>query len=368
MGSIFHFLIPVWVFLIVSGCAPSLKVCRNYIDFFSSTCADVSCSRYHRCKLPKKLEHLWTKSVGYLDPSEPVIFGDIVIVSVPTKRILGFSIRNGSFIGEIWTDASMRFPPTVMDSLLFYAGSSTWNTVGVYNLKRGKKLWSRDATIAFVPPMPVDTFLIFLTAKGKVYCMSAFTGKTIWQIELPAQTNVQPIEKWNSLWIASGKQLFKVSVSDGQIIKKIPFQEIICAIAGLNSGMIVQSEYSIFKMDYGEDVPTWSKSYSDRISGICVRNDSILVCTTSDAKLIFKGKTLWSKKFGIGSLLSPVACDDGFVISSISGKIATVDFEGNIVGQYDIGQPIRYPPAVADGIIVIPAQNGDLVAIGEIKN
>ncbi|MBI1901522.1 MAG: PQQ-binding-like beta-propeller repeat protein [Planctomycetia bacterium] len=83
------------------------------------------------------------------------------------------------------------------------------------------------------------------------------------------------------------------------------------------------------------------------------------------------GKTLWSTKLdgelektGGHLATAPVAAGGFVFLATVSGKVLQIDRENGAVAKtYDIGSPLRSPPAIDDGRIYVGTQDGKVVCI-----
>ena len=67
-----------------------------------------------------------------------------------------------------------------------------------------------------------------------------------------------------------------------------------------------------------------------------------------------EGKVFW---------VGPVLASDRLIVAGSHGKILTVSpYDGKILGQVDVDEPIRIPPIVAEGVLYVLTDEGNLIA------
>ena len=112
-----------------------------------------------------------------------------MIVEQTKKNIVSVAVANGALLWKIPTPAERRFynsaTPIVNGQIVIFTGQGN-GTKSVKIQKEGnnfitKALWSNEELgTAYNTPVLKDGWLFGLSDRGKLYCMNANTGKTVW--------------------------------------------------------------------------------------------------------------------------------------------------------------------------------------------
>ncbi|RKZ30579.1 hypothetical protein DRQ33_07760 [bacterium] len=333
--------------------------------------ADRQNTGYISGNLNDDLEILWEKDIKYLDPSSAIIFADMLIIGLRTKRILAFDTQTGNKVGDIWVDVPLIYPPIVYDNKLWYLGFGDWNKVGVYNLKNRKIEWSRSCGDAEVFPIITDSptqSLIVATLKGGIYALALHDAEKKWTYKTPLSIKEPGAYHDGIIYFCSGNKIFAID-GDGELVwqKKIPIAP---------AGVLVVYGEKIFahssngkilalSTEHGEII--WENSIGE--GGLPMATDGKKLIVPERTGKVFgldnsTGEKIWSSQIGDVLTSAPSIVGNKVILITYTGKLFLLNIEnGKTITTLDIDVPVRRAP-ISDGEkIFVISMSGKLFCI-----
>lgn len=188
--------------------------------------------------------------------------------------------------------------------------------------------WKVQTSQTSNPPALSSDYLFSVSDYGNVVALNRLTGARIWDLSLETNVLYRPFFKGNVLFVPAEKTLFAIS-KDGRIIGNITFNS------------------------------TISSPVSEIGSNLFITTREGMVYIFSQPQNTFSSRNI-IKTFNLGGETdsSFVVSGNKIYISTVNGKIYSVDPSGSSVMLYDLGYSVwRSRLAIVNNSIYIPAEH-----------
>ncbi|MEK7812303.1 MAG: PQQ-binding-like beta-propeller repeat protein, partial [Candidatus Desantisbacteria bacterium] len=279
-----------------------------------------------------QLELYWTYPAGSPIVTSPVILGDA----------LGFCSKDGVVhVVKIGTpdsnpqkiDTSFDSTPIMIGEFIYIAGHD--GIIRCLRWTTQEEVWTYQTggSIQWSSPMIVNGRLYIGCSDGRLYCLNAssgeFRGEFLWSYKTAGIIESSPT-------VAGGKVYF--GSMDGRVY----------CIDAVNGAL--KWEYNI-----GSAIR----------STACIKNNTLYIVADNGMVYAIRtdtGKLLWSYTASIGS--SPAIDKDTLYLGGEDRIFYALNaLTGNVRWSYYIGSPIHSSPIVANGIVYVGADNGNIYAL-----
>ena len=208
-----------------------------------------------------------------------------------------------------------------------------------------------------------------------VYGYEPATGKELWKVETENFINSTPAVTPAGLALFGGcdAQMHVVSLKERKELRKLDAEAYVPASAAALGDMVYfgSDARKVFAFDAQTGTAAWT--YRDRsfsyFSSPAISEEIVLI-GGRDKRLHCldrkTGEARWTFATRGDVDSSPVLCKDGAVVfGSMDGRLYCVESTtGNERWRYEVGSDIPSSPALAQGLIVIAAQDGSVYCIG----
>ncbi len=274
------------------------------------------------------LELYWTYDAGSPIVSSPVILGDVLGVCSKNGVVHVVDMNGGEWRNE-GIDTSFDSTPIMIGDLIYVAGHD--GIVRCFNRATQAEIWTyqTSGSIQWSSPMIVNGRLYIGCSDGRLYCLNAASGEFLWSYKTAEIIESSPT-------IATGRVYF--GSIDGRVY----------CLDAVNGSL---------KWEY-------NAASAIRSTG-CIKNNILYVVADNGMIHAIKtdtGKLLWSYTASPGS--SPAIEKDTLYLGGEDRIFYALNaLTGKIKWSYYIGSPIHSSPIVANGIIYVGADNGNIYAL-----
>ncbi len=229
-------------------------------------------------------------------------------------------------------------------------------TIDEKMLNPGKELyWSLGASIGYVPEAALYGGLVLRAGvDGKLYCISADTGATLWSTKLGERLMSSPVVIGEDIFVANetGK-LFQIDMANGSIMKETTIG------SGVFGHLATDDIYIFMITDNGEliaiDKNTMDKKWSTKVApftdstpavdnNVVYLGDQKGVVYAVNAK---NGTTIWKTDLNDEFTRCPVVTDTNIVLGCRGGTLAVLDRDtGAIIWKKEVNSRFNYEPMV----------------------
>jgi outer membrane protein assembly factor BamB len=315
---------------------------------------------------PAQVALRWTFKAGTPVKGGAAISGERVYFGDDGGIVHCVGLADGKEIWSFKTEGSIEATPLILDGIC-YVGAVKWKHETGDKILGGAN-WTKD-------PASDAKWILVGSYDFSVYCLDALTGKVIWKLETENFINGTPTVSSNGETVFGGCDaiLHVVSLKDGKEIRQIEAEAYIPGSAASDGQMVYFGNHSnqVFAFDTATGSSIWK--YRDRnfpyFSSPAI-NDDVVLIGGRDKRLHCidrtKGEARWVFATRGEVESSPVLCKDGGVIfGSGDGRLYCVNLaDGRERWAYEIGSPITGSPAVANGAIIIGAEDCNLYCFG----
>ncbi len=329
---------------------------------------------------PRSLELKWTFKAADAVRGSASIAKGLVYFGDAAGVIHGVGLSDGKEVWSFKTESAVEATPLILDGVC-YAGAADGKLYAL-DAAKGTKKWAFEtgdkilagASWCYEPGTSTKWVLVG-SYDFSFYALDAVSGKQVWKVETENFVNSTPAVTRDGLALFGGCDavLHVVSLKEKKEVRKIEAEAYIAASAAADGKMIYfgNEAKKVFAFDVTTGATAWT--YRDRTfayySSPALSADVVIIggrdkrlhCISRD-----KGEKRWtfSTKADVDS--SPVLCNDGGIIfGGMDGRLYCVELaDGKERWNYEVGAPISGSPAVADGRIVIGAEDGNVYCFG----
>ncbi|MCX7355480.1 MAG: PQQ-binding-like beta-propeller repeat protein [Alphaproteobacteria bacterium] len=276
-----------------------------------------------------------------------------VYVTTGAAEALALNAQTGDIIWRQSVTAPVRSGPTVSASRIFAV--SVDNQLHALDARDGAKLWS-NAGIAEVAallggssPAVEGSTVVAPYTSGELVALRIDNGRQSWTDTLTAVRRADAVS----------------ALAD---IRGLPVIDRGRVYAISNSGRMAAIDIRSGSRIWDISVPSVQTPW--------VAGEFVFVLTTQDEIACISrrdGRIRWvmqlpswadeKKQEGKVFWVGPVLASDRLIVAGSHGKILTVSpYDGKILGQVDVDEPIRIPPIVAEGVLYVLTDEGNLIA------
>ena len=279
--------------------------------------------------------------------------GGRVYVTTGAAEALALDAQTGDIIWRQSVTAPVRSGPTVSASRVFAV--SVDNQLHALDARDGAKLWS-NAGIAEVAallggssPAVEGSIVVAPYTSGELVALRIDNGRQNWTDTLTAVRRADAVS----------------ALAD---IRGLPVIDRGRVYAISNSGRMAAIDIRSGSRIWDIAVPSVQTPW--------IAGEFVFVLTTQDEIACISrrdGRIRWvmqlpswadeKKQEGKVFWVGPVLASDRLIVAGSHGKILTISpYDGKILGQVDVDEPVRIPPVVAEGVLYVLTDEGNLIA------
>ena len=329
---------------------------------------------------PAKPALKWTFKAGKPVLGGAAIAGDRVYFGSSAGVIHCVSLTDGKEVWKFETGSSIEAVPLILDGVC-YIGAADGRLYAIDG--NGKKKWepfeTGDKILASASwandPSSDKKWVLVGSYDFSFYAIDTATGKQVWKVETENYINSTPAITTDGLALFGGCDalMHVVSLKEQKHVRKLDAEAYVPGSAAVDGKMAYFGGDSkkVYAFDVTNEKPVWT--YRDRNFGYFASpalSDDLVIIGARDKRVHAlerkSGEARWhfATKGDVDS--SPVLCKDGGVVfGSMDGRGYFVEAAtGKERWRYEIGSDIASSPAVARGLIVIGANDGNVYCIG----
>jgi outer membrane protein assembly factor BamB len=329
---------------------------------------------------PKTPELRWTFKAGQPVKGSAAIAAGRTYFGDDGGVLHCVNLQTGKEVWKFEIDASIEATPLVLDGLC-YLGASNGKFYAL-DAATGEKKWEFETSDKILAgaswakdPASGARWILVGSYDFSFYALDAVSGKPQWKVETENFINSTPAVTSNGLALFGGcdSLLHVVSLKERKELRTIDAGGYIpgSAAADGNTAYLGNDAKKVFAFDISKGSTEWT--FRDRnfsyFSSPALGQDAVIIGGRDKRLHCLDRKTgerrwFFATKGDVDS--SPVLCTDGGIIfGSVDGRLYCVELaDGKERWNYEIGSPITGSPAVANGVIVIGAQDGNLYCFG----
>lgn len=280
--------------------------------------------------------------------------GNTLVVSSGFGFVTALDASNGSEIWRTEMSAPMTGSPTIKDGLIF--ATSNNNEIFALNLETGSIEWSDQAiaetarVLGSPSPAAVEDLVVAPFSSGEIIAYLAANGRRLWTDALSRPGRFTPISSINDVSsrpVLAGGVVFASSQSgvttaiDGRSGNRVWIQPVgsvqAPALAG-NTLFVASTEAEVVAMQAGTGNVYWVTKL-DEYGNVKKRKD----------KITYSG---------------PIIASNRVIVASSTGQLISLDPQtGTENGRLSLKAPVFIEPIAANGLLILLADNGKLIAI-----
>lgn len=274
-------------------------------------------------------------------------------VTTGAAEALALDAQTGDVIWRQSVTAPVRSGPTVSASRLFAV--SVDNQLHALDARDGAKLWN-NAGIAEVAslmggssPAVEGSVVVAPYTSGELVALRIDNGRQSWSDTLVAVRRADAVS----------------ALAD---IRGLPVIDRGRVYAISNSGRMASIDIRSGSRIWDISVPSVQTPW--------IAGEFVFVLTTQDQMACISrrdGRIRWVMDLPIWAnekkqedkiyWVGPVLASDRLIVAGSHGKVLTVSpYDGKILGQVDVGAPVRISPVVAEGVLYVLTDEGNLIA------
>lgn len=295
---------------------------------------------------------LWTKSLVPEGRKGDGAFGgglasdgSYVYATTAFGEVVALEASGGAEVWRRKLDAPVRAAPTVSDGKVFVVTIS--NEVQALSTSDGSPAWryqgtgERASTISSSSPAVANGYVVVPSTAGEISAFRISDGYAAWSEPLSSSDRTSSLANLNDV---AGRPV----ISDGQVYA--------ISHAGRMAAFLLSSGEPTWSQDIsGTQTPWVAGGYVFVISG---RSTLVAISRSS-------GAIRWTQALPGGGVWSgPVLGGGRLIAVSSNGTLASISPQtGEVLGTMDVAKALYIAPVIANGMIYLLADNGDLIAM-----
>ncbi len=329
---------------------------------------------------PSKPKLKWTFKADKPIVGGAAIVGDRAYFGGNAGIVHCVSTADGKELWQFPTESPIEAIPLILDGVC-YIGAADGRLYAL-NAADGKKKWAFEtqdkilASASWAKDPASDKKWILVGSYDFSFYAIDTDGKQVWKVETENFINSTPSVTASGFAIFGGcdAQMHVVSLKEQKEIRKLDAEAYVPASAAAAGNMVYfgSDARKVYAFDVGDEKPVWT--YRDRSFSYFsspALSDELVFIGGRDKRLHAierkTGEARWAfaTKGDIDS--SPVLCIDGaLVFGSMDGRLYCLESNtGEERWRYEIGADIASSPAIAHGLIIIGANDGNVYCLGQ---
>lgn len=318
-------------------------------------------------ELTPPLQKLWEYNmeagIGYngIAVADAVVFvnslaGEMFTLDVTTGGKLG----SLTFLGK---DAGTT--PLILgnDIVVTYAGDDKFSAAS-YDLRAGKKNWSKNFGYIQTSPVLVDSHAYFGSLDGNEYKIEAQTGKVAWRYFINEQIHSTCAVSGDKVLFGTDKGSFCcINIADGTEHWKLNINAPVYSTPLVNEGIAYfgADDSNYYAVNIADGSIAWKKNMKTKISGgSTIYGKSTIVFGGIDGNFyalkIDNGELIWTFQTYGAITSSPLSSGRFIYCTSFDSKVYCLNGEtGNKVWDYELDNKSRTSPVIWKDYLFVAA-------------
>lgn len=326
-------------------------------------------------ELPENLELLWTLETADGIESTAAIAAGTVYIGTLDGYLYAIDLSNGALKWQYQASGEVKSSPAVYRNVVHFGdGMGVFHAV---DAQTGKGRWTFDAEAEIISSASVSQDrLLFGSYDQYLYCLSVEDGALIWKFETEGYVHGTPAIV-NGTVIVSGCDgyLRVINIADGVEQQKIALGDYVAASPAILNNRVYAGTFGNQVLCVGLDSSEifWWYQYPERhfpfYASAAVTADIVIIGGRD--KMVHAlhpqtGEPLWVylAKSRVDS--SPVIVGERVFFGTMGGELVGLSLDsGEKVWEFVIGASMIASPSVAEGKMVIGADDGRIYCFGE---
>ena len=326
-------------------------------------------------KLPENLELLWIFETADGVESTAAIATGTVYVGTLDGYLYAINLENGELKWQYQASGEIKSSPTVFRNMVHFGdGMGVFHAV---DTETGKSRWTFEAEAEIISSASVSQDrLVFGSYDQYLYCLSAEDGSLAWKFETEGYVHGTPAIVNDAVVISGCDGYLRViNIADGVERQKIALGDYVAASPAILNNRVYAGTFGNQVLCAGLDSSEiiWWYEHPERhfpfYSSAAVTVDSVIIGGRD--KMVHAlhpqtGEPLWvyPAKSRVDS--SPVIVGEHVFFGTLGGELVALSLNsGKKVWEFVIGSSIIASPSVAEGKLVIGADDGRIYCFGE---
>ncbi len=301
-------------------------------------------------------EFLWTTDISPLGKEAPLIGGGLafgagkIFATSPHAEVLALDAKTGKILWRFATQSPVRAAPTFAEGRLYVLTIS--NQLEVLDVEKGTRLWEHAGITEYAgllgtaSPAVSKGVVVVTYSSGEIFALKAENGHQLWTETLSSTRRPD-------------------SLSSLSHIRALPVIE-------ENKVIVIGHNQKMAAYDVRRGERLWERSIGGTrtpavVGGFIfmVNSHNELLCVTSDY-----GQVIWVRKLDFDSdhphkiiWEGPLVAGNKLYLVNTRGNLVILDpINGKILSERQLGASLSVPPLVAQEILYILTDSGDLIA------
>jgi outer membrane protein assembly factor BamB len=296
------------------------------------------------------------KTSGGVD-SSPAVAGGVVYIGSEDDNVYALNATTGALVWKYTTGGEVESSPAVVGGVV-YVGSDDDNVYAL-NASTGALAWNYTTyTPVYSAPAVANGLVYASEYHGITYALNASTGTLVWNYTAFATTASPPFQGWiNTSPVVAGGIIF--------VIAWYPAPTGFCNIFALNASTGA--------------LMWWNECADLGQSSLAVAGGVIFIGTTTNIPFAYgyvlafnasTGGLLWyyTNRVSWYTFYSPSVAGGVVFMGGYNKFFALNASTGALVWSYATGGAVESSPAVADGVVYVGSEDGNVYAFGSVHD
>jgi outer membrane protein assembly factor BamB len=294
------------------------------------------------------------------------LHGDVEAINIVTGRRLGVRNFGGAIVGT----------PTFDYSTMFGTLDNQDESIFAYDVRDGTFQWRVRLGDIASSPLLIGQHLYVTTLAGKLVCLEAYDGTTVWTYEIPAHPYAEhvhssPASDGNTIVFGSdGGTIYAVSVDSGKLRWTASARASVFASPSIAEGKVFVGslDSTFYALDIATGKQVWAQPLGARIYGSqAVENDRVFVGTAG--RMVYclnatNGEVIWKTAMQGMVNSSPLVSGGVVYVGCMDKSLYALDaVTGEVRWQFETDGRIKTMPIASLDHLIVLTEDHSVIAL-----
>lgn len=304
--------------------------------------------------------------------SSPIVSSGHLFVSSWDKKIHILNPFTGDRIGRLRFKTGISSTPASSQGRLYVGTEHPRSLLHAFDLATGEVLWRMKHLDIISSPTVVQGMVLFGSADGNIYAVTADSGRVVWTFKTGAQIQSSPAIAHDLIYIGSmDNNVYALEAETGTPVWQYRTGGAVDSSPSVKDDVVFfgSSDSTIYALDAHAGHTLWTFRAKGAIHASPAVDESTCYIGSYDGTLYAltakTGQLLWQWKTESIIRSSPAVSRDAVFLGAHDGHLYVLDKrDGSLLWTYKTGSSMISSPVLSSVGVFVGCENGFLYAFG----
>lgn len=320
---------------------------------------------------PERPEVEWKVDVGRGLRSEPLVYGNVVVVTGSNRLVTAIGTDAGDLYWEKRLDGSVASAPVWRRDTLWIGEEIEDGKLYALRLRDGDDRWDRGLGRLAYTPLLDGNRLYVATEEGMAAAVYADEGDVLWRTRIPRGAASTPVVAEGQVLVPSrADTLYALEPASGTIVRRLGLPGGVSAPPALADGMLLLPTHQgdLVAVDAASFEVAWTTSLGAPILAapvVAPEGTVWLLNTSGELWRVPPGRREAERVVALGGAArsSLTLARERIIVGLLDGSLFLLRPDGSRVWELDLEDSIAAPVALSGGAIYVSLLRGSVAKV-----